>query len=98
MNIYELMKSLKNFQEVMEEVKRELRQQREEIQRDGVRVVFNGLGEILSLELPEDQDCGRLRDTLVELINEAQARARDKTKSAFERRFGGLLGGLGLGL
>ncbi|WP_164930724.1 YbaB/EbfC family nucleoid-associated protein [Aquifex aeolicus] len=99
MNIYDFMKQFKNFQETMEEVKRELRDEKDILEKDGVEIVFNGLGEILNIEFKgEEKDCEKLKPVLIELINQAQDIARDKVKEAFSKRFGGLLGGLGLGL
>ncbi|WP_461831300.1 YbaB/EbfC family nucleoid-associated protein [Aquifex sp.] len=98
MNIYDFMKNLKNFRETMEEVKKELKEEKDILEKDGVEIVFNGLGEILNIEFKEEKDCERLKLTLIELINQAQEIARDKIKEAFQRKFGGLLGGLGLGL
>ncbi|RUM28706.1 MAG: hypothetical protein DSY32_04040 [Aquifex sp.] len=98
MNIYDFMKQLKNFQETVEELKKELRAEKDILEKDGVEVVFNGLGEILNIEFKgEEKDCEKLKPVLIELINQAQDMARDKMKEAFSKRFGGLFGGLGLG-
>ncbi|HIP42791.1 MAG TPA: hypothetical protein EYG91_02555 [Aquifex aeolicus] len=98
MNIYDFMKNLKNFQDIMEEIKRELREEKDILEKDGVEIVFNGLGEILNIEFKtEEKNCENLKQVLIELINQAQDIARDKTKEAFNRKFGGLLGGLGFG-
>jgi len=98
MNIFEAMKQLKNMKEVMEEVKKELRSEREVLSKDGVKVTFNGLGEVIDIEFPPDSRCGELKDTLVELLNQAQEISRDKMKEAFNRKMGGILGGFGFGL
>ncbi len=101
MNIYDMMKQFKNLQESMESVKNELRLRKEVIDRDGVEVIFNGLGEIVDIELSEtakDMEWNRLKPILIDLINEAQGRSRDILKEELGKRFGGLLGGMGLGL
>ena len=98
MNIFEMMKQFKNFQETLEEIKKELREEKEILEKDGIEITFNGMGEILNIEFREDKDCEEAKKTLIELINQAQDIARDKAKEAFNRKFGGLLGGLGFGI
>ena len=100
MNIYEIMKQLKNIQQGFEEVKRSLRLRKEILEKDGVEIVFNGLGEIVDIEIKEEslrEDWERLKLILIDLINQAQDISRDIAKEEFNRRFGGLLGGLELG-
>ncbi len=98
MNIFDMMKQFKNFKDTMEEIKEELRREKEILEKNGVEIVFNGLGEIVSIEFKEDKNCNEVKQTLIELINQAQDISRDKMKEVMNRRFGGLLGGLGLGL
>jgi len=100
MNIYSMMKQLKNFQQSFEEVKEALRSRKEILEREGVEVIFNGLGEIVNVEVKEEalrNDWDRLKPILIDLINQAQDISRDIAKEEFSRRFGSLLGGLGLG-
>ncbi len=97
-NIFDMMKQFKNFKDTMEEIKEELRKEKEILEKNGVEIVFNGLGEIVSIEFKGEKDCQEVKETLIELINQAQDIARDKMKESVNRHFGGLLGGLGLGL
>ncbi len=100
MNIYDMMKQLKNFQKGFEEVKESLRMRKEIIEREGVEVVFNGLGEIVDLDVKEErlrENWAELKPILIDLLNQAQGISRDIAKEEFNKRFGGLLGGLGLG-
>ena len=98
MNVFELVKQLKSFKLVVEEVKEELRRERGLLEKEGVKVVFNGLGEILSIEFKEEKGCEEVKGILIELINQAQEVSRDKVKEVMNRHFGGLLEGFGLGL
>ncbi len=101
MNIYDMMKQFKNIQESMEAIKEELRQRKEILEKDGVEVVHNGLGEVVDISVSDDSlrdDWSKLKPLLIDLINEVQSRSRDIMKEEFSRRFGGLLGGMGLGL
>ncbi|WP_461829620.1 YbaB/EbfC family nucleoid-associated protein [Aquifex sp.] len=98
MNIFDMMKQFKNFKDTMEEIKEELRREKEILEKDGVEIVFNGLGEIVSIEFKENKSCEEVKRTLIELINQAQDISRDKMKEAVNKHFGGILGGLGLGL
>lgn len=100
MNIYDMMKQLKNLQQGFEEVKESLRLKKEILEREGVEIVFNGLGEIVNIEIKDEElkkDWAKLKPILLELINQAQSISRDIAKEEFNKRFGGLLGGLGLG-
>jgi len=100
MNIYDMMKQLKNLQQGFEEVKENLRLRKEILEKEGVEIVFNGLGEIVDIEIKDEElekDWSRLKPILLELINQAQSISRDIAKEEFNRRFGGFLGGLGLG-
>jgi DNA-binding protein YbaB len=100
MNIYDMMKQLKNLQQGFEEVKESLRLKKEIIERGGVEIVFNGMGEILDIEVKDEdlrRDWERLRPVLIDLINQAQSISRDMAKEEFNKKFGGLFGGLGLG-
>ncbi len=101
MNIYDMVKQLKSLQQGFEEAKESLRHKKEIIERDGVEIVFNGLGEIVDIEVKDEElkeDWNKLKPVLISLINQAQDISRDMAKEEFNRRFGGLLGGLGLGL
>ncbi len=96
-----MVKQLKGLQSAVEDIKRELRLRKEIIEREGVEVVFNGLGEVIDIEVKDPEllkDWDRLKPVLMDLINEAQDISRDIAKEEFNRKFGGLLGGLGLGL
>ena len=100
MNIYDMMKQLKNLQQSFEEVKRDLRLRKEVVEGEGVEIIFNGLGAIVDIEIKDESlkgDWDRLRPILIDLINRAQDISRDMAKEEFGKRFGGLLGGLGLG-
>lgn len=100
MNIYDMMKQLKNLQQSFEEVKKELRFRKEILEESGVEIIFNGLGEIVDIEIKDESlkgDWEKLRPILIDLINRAQDISRDMAKEEFGKRFGGLLGGLGLG-
>ncbi len=100
MNIYSMMKQLKSFQQGFEEVKESLRVRKEIIEKEGVEIVFNGLGEVVNIEVKEEKlkkDWDSLKPILIDLINQAQDISRDIAKEEFNRRFGSLLGGLGLG-
>ena len=62
--------------------------------------MFNGLGEVVDIEVKDEElrkDWNKLKPVLIDLINQAQDISRDIAKEEFNRRFGGLLGGLGLG-
>ena len=95
MNIFEAIRQFKNFQEAIEEIKKELREERKILEKEGIKIVFNGMGEILSIEFKEKQNCEKVGKTLTELINQAQDKARDKVKEALNKRFGGFPGGFG---
>ncbi len=100
MNIYDMVKQLKNFQQGFEEVKESLRLRKEILEKEGVEIVFNGLGEVVDIDVKDEElrkDWNRLKPVLINLINQAQDISRDIAKEEFNRRFGGLLGGLGLG-
>ncbi len=100
MNIYDMVKQLKNFQQGFEEVKESLRLRKEILEKEGVELVFNGLGEVVDIDVKDEElskDWNRLKPVLINLINQAQDISRDIAKEEFNRRFGGLLGGLGLG-
>jgi DNA-binding protein YbaB len=100
MNIYDMMKQFKNFQSTMEEIKKELRLRKDILERNGVEIVFNGMGEIIDIDIKEEEllrDWSRLKPILIDLINEAQDISRDLAKEELNRKFGGLLGGMGLG-
>ncbi len=95
-----MMKQLKNLQRSFEEVKKELRLRKEVVEESGVEIIFNGLGEIVDIEIKDESlkgDWEKLRPILMDLINRAQDISRDMAKEEFGKRFGGLLGGLGLG-
>ncbi len=101
MNIYDMMKQLKALQQSFEEVKESLRSRKEIVEKDGVEVIFNGLGEVLDIEIKDGdlkKNWERLKPIILDLINEAQKRSRDMAKEEFQKRFGTLLGGFGLGL
>ncbi|WP_340690181.1 hypothetical protein [Hydrogenobacter thermophilus] len=92
MNIAELIKSLKGFEGLLESFKDELRQRREMIQKDDLTIVFNGLGEVLEIKCSQDVKFGDIRNTLMELLNQAQDISRDMMMQAIKKRFGGILG------
>ena len=100
MNIYDVMKQIKNIQQGFEEAKQSLRLRKEILEKDGVEIIFNGLGEVVDIDIKDDslrEDWERLKPVLIDLINQAQDVSRDIAKEEFNKRFGGLLGGLGLG-
>lgn len=101
MNLYNMMKQLKNLQQGFEEIKEVLRSRKEILEKEGVEIVFNGLGEVVDIEIKDESlrnDWNRLKPVLIDLINQAQDLSRDMAKEEFNRRFGGLLGGMNIGL
>lgn len=101
MNFYDMIKQFKNIQESMEAIKEDLRQRKEIIEREGVEIVYNGLGEITDINITEESllgDWKRLKPLLIDLINEVQKDSREMMKEEFSKKFGGLLGGMGLGI
>ncbi len=100
MNIYDMMKQLKSIQRSFEETKESLRSAKDMIEEDGIKIIFNGLGEIVDIEVQSQELKGNweeLKPKLIYLINLAQDRARDMAKEEFSRRFGGIFGGMGFG-
>jgi DNA-binding protein YbaB len=96
-----MMKQLKNLQQGFEEIKEVLRSRKEILEKEGVEIVFNGLGEVVDIEIKDESlrnDWSRLKPVLIDLINQAQDLSRDMAKEEFNRRFGGLLGGMNIGL
>ena len=101
MNIYDMMKNLKNIQQGFEEVKKDLRLRKDMIEMEGVEIIFNGMGEILDIEIKDDSlkdDWSKLKPVLINAINRAESASRDIAKEEFNKKFGGLLGGLGFGI
>ncbi len=92
MNIMDLIKNIKNFEEILLSVKEELRLKRETIQKDNISVTFNGLGEIIEITHPQGMTLDSAKGTLIELINQTQAVARDNILKEINKRFGGLFG------
>ncbi len=86
-----------NVRERFEEAKRELKAREEVLERDGVRVVFNGTGDILDIQV-EDQEVpfSKVKETLIELLNESIETAREIAEEELNKKFGGLLKGLGI--
>ncbi len=100
MNIYNMMKHLKSLQQGFDEAKESLRSRKEILEKEGVEIIFNGLGEIVDIDVKSEElrnDWSKLKPVLIDLINQAQDISRDIAKEEFNKRFGGLLGGLGLG-
>lgn len=100
MNIYDMMKQLKSIQRSFEETKESLRSAKDMIEEDGIKIIFNGLGEIVDIEIQSRElsnNWEELKPKLIYLINRAQDRARDMAKEEFNRRFGGIFGGMGFG-
>ncbi len=101
MNFYDMIKQFKNIQESMETIKEELRLRKEIIERDGVEVIYNGLGEITDINVQDEsllENWQKLKPVLIDLINEVQRSSREMMKEEFSKKFGGLLGGMGFGL
>ena len=101
MNIYDMMKNLKNIQQGFEEVKKDLRLRKDMIEMEGVEVIFNGMGEILDIEIKDEslkEDWSKLKPVLIDAINRAESASRDIAKEELNKKFGGLLGGLGFGV
>ncbi len=88
----ELIKNLKGFDETLRSVKEELRQRRDMIEKDGLTVVFNGLGEVLEIKGLEDKTLSEVRQTLIDILNQAQDITRDNVIKEISKRFGGILG------
>ncbi len=101
MNIYDMMKNLKNIQQGFEEVKKDLRLRKDMVEMEGVEVIFNGMGEILDIEIKDEslkEDWSKLKPVLIDAINRAESASRDIAKEELNKKFGGLLGGLGFGV
>lgn len=87
-----LIKAIKGLGSLIEEVGRDLRDQTFEIERRGLKVKFNGLGEIIDIDLFDEdliRDWQRFKETLKDVVNEAQDISRDKMKEAILRKIGG---------
>ncbi len=92
MNIMDLIKNIKNFEELLRSVKEELRLKKETIQKDNISITFNGLGEIIEITHPQDMTLDSAKSILIELINQTQDMARDNILKEINKRFGGLFG------
>ncbi|MEZ0362023.1 MAG: YbaB/EbfC family nucleoid-associated protein [Hydrogenobacter sp.] len=92
MNLTEFIKNLKGFEGLVNSLKDELRQKREIIEKDKITIVFNGLGEVIDIRCGEGAKFDEVKDTLMELINQAQDISRDMMMEALKKRFGGILG------
>ncbi len=92
MKLTSLIKAIKGLGSLIEEVGRDLRDQTFEIERRGLKVKFNGLGEIIDIDLFDEdliRDWQRFKETLKDVVNEAQDISRDKMKEAILRKIGG---------
>jgi len=87
MNIFELLKNLKGMEYVAEEIKKELREKRETLSKGGITITFNGLGEVLEINTEKDSPFSEVKESLIELINQAQEISRDLIKEAIKKRF-----------
>jgi len=88
------------MQRGFEEVKEALRSRKELIESDGVELLFNGLGEVVDIDIKDEKlkgDWEKLRLVLIDLINRAQDRSRDMLREELSRKFGGFVGGSGFG-
>ncbi len=92
MDLANFIKNLKNFDGMLGQIKEDLRQKKEMIEKNGITITFNGFGEIEDIEYLQDKNISEVKDTLIELLNLAQDLSRDMMLEAVKRKFGGIFG------
>jgi DNA-binding YbaB/EbfC family protein len=82
-NLGEMMKQLKSMQENMERAKEELRNEKIVVEVGGgmVKLITNGMGEVIDLEIDKtmlnEENYEVLKELLVSAINEANSRSKE---------------------
>ena len=82
-NLGEMMKQLKNMQENMEKAKEELRNEKIVVEVGGgmVKLVTNGMGEVIDLDIDKsmlnEENYEVLKELLISAINEANSRTKE---------------------
>ncbi len=82
-NLGEMMKQLKNMQENMEKAKEELRNEKIVVEVGGgmVKLITNGMGEVIDLEIDKsmlnEENYEVLKELLISAINEANTRSKE---------------------
>ncbi len=82
-NLAEMMKQLKNMQENMEKAKEELRNEKIVVEVGGgmVKLITNGMGEVIDLEIDKsmlnEENYEVLKELLISAINEANSRSKE---------------------
>ena len=82
-NLGEMMKQLKNMQENMEKAKEELRNEKIVVEVGGgmVKLITNGMGEVIDLEIDKsmlnEENYEVLKELLISAINEANVRSKE---------------------
>lgn len=95
-NLNALMQQARAMQEEMTRVKGELEDLRIEVSTGGdmVKVVSNGVGDIVSIKIDpsffEDRDTDMLETLILSAVNEARRRAEESAKDAMKKITGGL--------
>ncbi len=82
-NLGEMMKQLKSMQENMEKAKEELRNEKIVVEVGGgmIKLVTNGMGEVIDLEIDKsmlnEENYEVLKELLISAINEANSRSKE---------------------
>ncbi len=82
-NLGEMMKQLKSMQENMERAKEELRNEKIVVEVGGgmVKLITNGMGEVIDLEIDKtmlsEENYEVLKELLISAINEANSRSKE---------------------
>ena len=82
-NLGEMMKQLKSMQENMDKAKEELRNEKIVVEVGGgmIKLVTNGMGEVIDLEIDKsmlnEENYEVLKELLISAINEANARSKE---------------------
>lgn len=91
------MKQLKNLEQEYEKLKLELSQKEYIIERNGITLKFNGLGDIIALDISKDIENKTIKDfqeDLKLLLKEYQDMVKDNLVKSLKDRF---IGGLPFG-
>jgi DNA-binding YbaB/EbfC family protein len=95
-NLNALMQQARAMQEEMTRVKGELEDLRIEVRTGGdmVKVVCNGVGDIVSIKIDpgllQEKDTDMLETLILSAVNEARRRAEESAKDAMKKITGGL--------
>jgi len=81
MNVFELLKNLKGIEHMAEEIKKELREKRETLSKGGITITFK------EINTEKDSPFSEVKESLIELINQAQEVSRDLLKETIKKRF-----------